>query len=413
MRAMPVLSAPPWLGVFQSVSVVDFVVLGALSFAIVALLVFIVVYGESASARRRRSPKPKAPPPHAKVVQQVARSSEGGEDDITLITMSFEELQQEESKERAAAEAAVAAATQAATSPRIERDDDIDRTIPIVADPGADDEEPTSQLAMILVSAAGQSDRGRKRERNEDRFAVYEKEHLYVVADGMGGYAGGQIASQLACDTIVDAFREGELRGSISGGQDDAEVPRRAAELAVAVQMANRAVFERGQSDPELRGMGTTVVCARFAPKKRRLYIGHVGDSRCYRIRDGGVQQLTEDHTMARFGVTGRQGAALSRAVGIGPGVNVDLIIAEPRVDDVYLLCSDGLTKMLKDDRIFGDVVQSTPNLERAVDKLVSMANDAGGKDNVTVVLVAVRDAAGLRKSFSLTPVSPPRVTGG
>lgn len=394
----------PVLSAFQALSLLDVLVLGSLSTMIVGLLVFIVVRGERRSAARIARQRARAVRTRAKVVQSGPRHTGADDDEMTIITMSFEELQGEDAADLVLPEPEP---RRAPVKPKkqVWREDDTDRAIPIVADPGAADDEPTRNTPMILVSAAAQTDRGKKRERNEDRYAVFDDANLYVVADGMGGYAGGQIASQLCCDTIVAAYAESDLAGPIA-----VDVPRRAGELALAIQMANRAVYQRGQADSALRGMGTTVVCARFAPRKGRLYIGHVGDSRCYRLRDGQLQQLTEDHTMARFGLKGRHGAALSRAVGVGPGVNVDLIIAEPRVDDVYLLCSDGLTKMLKDPDQIRDVLVEQRTIEGAVERLVQMANDAGGKDNVTVLLVAVKDATGLRRAYSLTPVSPPRV---
>lgn len=383
----------PVLAAFQGITILDVIVLGGLSAAIVSLLVFIVVRGESRAAAKvaRRRAKVRART-QATVVQTVPRPTQDQDEEITIITMALKDLQEPEAPTvEIEAPQVPAPAPARPARPAVWREDDVDRAIPIVADPGADDEEPTRNAPVILVSAAGQTDRGKKRKRNEDRYAVYEPENLYVVADGMGGYAGGQIASQLACDTIVAAFAEDELDGPIDG-----DVPRRAGELALAVQMANRAIFQRSQEEPALKGMGTTVVCARFVPHKKRVYLGHVGDSRCYRLRDGHLEQLTQDHTMARFGVTGRHGAALSRAVGVGPGVNVDVIIAEPRVDDLYLLCSDGLTKMVADP-VLREVLVRARSLEEAVQVLIDKALDAGGKDNITVVLVAVKDVAGLR----------------
>jgi protein phosphatase len=265
-------------------------------------------------------------------------------------------------------------------------------TIPIVADPEAADDEPTHASDMLLMSAAGQSHVGKRRKRNEDRYAIVDKQNLFVVADGMGGYAGGAIAAQLACDTIVNVFTSKAFEGSMSQ-----VVPRRGAELALAIQQANKVVFERANAEPELKGMGTTVVCARFAPKKARVYLGHIGDSRCYRLRDGMLHQLTTDHTMESLGVTGKYARYLSRALGVGPGVRVDLIIAKPLVDDIYLMCSDGLTKMIRDDEVIRKVLVETPDLQRAVDRLVDMANEAGGKDNVTVLCVGVKDVQSLR----------------
>lgn len=285
----------------------------------------------------------------------------------------------------------------AATSTPMYREPQTAETIPILVDPEAEEDEPTHASAMLLMSAAGQTHVGKRRKRNEDRFAIVDRHNLFVVADGMGGYAGGALAAQLACDTIVDAFNSQEWGGTMSN-----TVPRRGAELALAIQQANKVVFERASADPELKGMGTTVVCARFAPKKSRVYLGHIGDSRCYRLRNGHLHQMTTDHTMENLGVTGKYARYLSRALGVGPGVRVDLIIAKPRVDDIYLFCSDGLTKMIKDDDVIRDVLVDIPDLQQAVDRLVDMANDAGGKDNVTVLCVGVKDAQGIRAAAGL-----------
>jgi serine/threonine protein phosphatase PrpC len=143
--------------------------------------------------------------------------------------------------------------------------------------------------------------------------------------------------------------------------------------------------------------MGTTVVAARFSPNKQRLYVGHVGDSRCYRLRAKELTPLTTDHTMGASGITGPLASHLLRAVGIAPAVKVDLIIGRPRPEDVYLLCSDGLTKMVSDDKI-RDILLAEPNMDRAVEKLVETANAGGGRDNITVILVAVKDPRGLSR---------------
>lgn len=180
------------------------------------------------------------------------------------------------------------------------------------------------------------------------------------------------------------AFTTGTFEGKPHDG-----IPLEASELARAMQMANATILEHAKANPELEGMGTTLCCARFSPTKRRLHIGHVGDSRCYRFRDGVFTQLTTDHTMADLGMTGPESANLSRAVGIWSTVPIDIIVAAPSPDDVYLLCSDGLTKMLDDDRI-AHVLRSEEDAKAAVDRLIFFANAKGGKDNITVILIRV-----------------------
>jgi serine/threonine protein phosphatase PrpC len=242
------------------------------------------------------------------------------------------------------------------------------------------------------VSAASQTDQGRRRRRNEDSLPVLEDHHLFVVADGMGGHAGGDVASKMAVDIIGDAFKRNAF-----AGEPYPDVPRRGAELALAIQMANKAIYDHARANSAYQGMGTTVVSARFSPNKQRVYFGHVGDSRCYRLRGAQLTQVTTDHTMAAQGVTGPLASHLNRAVGVQPGVKVDLIIARPRPDDVYLLCSDGLSKMVPDEEIQG-ILNKEGDLDQAVGKLVERANARGGRDNITVVLVQVKDPKGLAK---------------
>jgi serine/threonine protein phosphatase PrpC len=351
------------------------------------------------------APAEKGPPARAQTVpepavrRQAARQPFPGEDmlpeqlheddddDITIVTLTPRlDLQ-------AAAEAALPDA----------RDDDDDdgppdsssnraTAVPIFYDAEATEDEPTRVHAVILVGAVGQTDRGQKRKINEDRYLALDDHNLYVVADGMGGHAGGEVASQLAVDTIAAAFKEGRFEG-----EPYSNVPRRAGELALAIQMANRAIHEKAKRELKLHGMGTTIVSARFTPGKERVYIGHVGDSRCYRFRAGQLTQLTTDHTMGAVGMTGPFADHLSRAVGIAPQVKVDVVIAKPRHDDVFLLCSDGLSKMVKDDAI-REILAANTDPDEAVKALVQRANERGGRDNITVILVVVKDPKGFAR---------------
>ena len=271
----------------------------------------------------------------------------------------------------------------------------------IVYDDDAEDDEPTGAQSLFLVSAAAQTDTGRRRKRNEDSLLVQENVGLFVVADGMGGYAGGELASQLAVKTMGEAFKSGQFEGDPHDS-----VPMHASELARAIQMANAAILETAKAKPELEGMGTTICAARFSANKQRVFIGHVGDSRCYRLRNGVFEQMTADHTMADHGVKGPGAAHLSRAVGIWPTVPIDVVMGVPLADDVYLLCSDGLTKMLKDETI-ATVLKSEDDPKAAVERLVLFANSHGGKDNITVVLVRV-----VPPNWRPKPVEPFMATG-
>ncbi|MBK9263816.1 MAG: serine/threonine-protein phosphatase [Polyangiaceae bacterium] len=282
-------------------------------------------------------------------------------------------------------------------------DDDDDNVVastiaatPIVVDENAADDEPTRTSPYFLVSAAGQTDRGKRRKFNEDSFLVLDEQGLYIVADGMGGYAGGEVASALTVELIEQAFTTQKFDGPTYNN-----VPRRGAEVARSIQTANKAIYEKAQTDPLLKGMGTTVIAARFMLNKQRLYLGHVGDSRCYRLRDGKLEQITTDHTMAALGFKGAAFAhRLHRAVGTTPGVEIDLIMGRPRPNDVYLLCTDGLSKMVNDEEL-QQLLVDMKDPQATIDSMIKLANDKGGHDNITAVLVCVRAATEYIRSLS------------
>ena len=245
-------------------------------------------------------------------------------------------------------------------------------------------DEPTGPVELILVSAVAQSDVGQKRKRNEDSYLVMPEHGVYVVADGMGGYAGGDVASRIAVSTIAEVVESGTFKGN-----PDPKRPKRGNELVWAIEAANTAVYKARKETAQYEEMGTTLVSARFSSKKQRVFIGHVGDSRCYRFRGAKLVQLTTDHTLGQKGVTGPYAANLSRAVGISKAAKVDLIVDAPRPQDVYVLCSDGLSKMLTDAQI-EEVLVAEPNPNDCVQRLVSTANSHGGRDNITVILIKV-----------------------
>jgi serine/threonine protein phosphatase PrpC len=269
--------------------------------------------------------------------------------------------------------------------------------VDLIYEDEAEVDEPTAPVARILMSARGHTDRGRQRTRNEDRLLVSPERSMFVVADGMGGYAGGAVASELAVRALDDTYARREFRGRVDAQR---AIPRRARDLALAIQQANHAVYEKASTTPGLAEMGTTLVVAKFSPRKQRVYIGHVGDSRCYRLRRGTWRQLTTDHNLASVGFNGPNDGRLVRALGIQPSVTIDLIIDRPQSSDVYCLCSDGLPKMLS-DREIQQVIEREPDLENAVKRLISLANERGGRDNVTVVLVRVIESVPARLSAS------------
>jgi serine/threonine protein phosphatase PrpC len=265
-----------------------------------------------------------------------------------------------------------------------------DSRVKIAYEQEAEEEETTSPLARILISAKGDSDRGQKRRANEDSLLSVLEHSLFAVADGMGGYHGGAVASSLAVETLRQSFERERFVGELRA---DKPVPRRAHELASAVLQANWAVFHAARRDPSLAQMGSTLVAARFSPNKQRVYIANVGDSRCYRLRRGKLRQLTTDQTMRLVGLHGPGANDLLQAIGVTADLAIDLIVDKPQPNDIYLLCSDGLTKMVEDSEIERLLVDES-DLEAAVYGLIERANDHGGKDNVTVVLIKVIERA-------------------
>jgi serine/threonine protein phosphatase PrpC len=232
---------------------------------------------------------------------------------------------------------------------------------------------------MRISDTAGFTDPGRKRRRNEDSFVIDPP--LLAVADGMGGAQAGEVASRLA----AAAFREFH-------DVDDLDPEER---LAAIIQEANRRIYERAAGDAQVSGMGTTITAALVGGDA--LVIGHVGDSRAYRLRSGRFEQLTDDHSLVADLVrSGRltpeeadahpQRSVITRALGTDREVDVDTVVVPVEAGDLFLLCSDGLTTMIEDDEI-RDVLSATRDLEQAGKGLVKAANKAGGEDNITVVL--------------------------
>jgi serine/threonine protein phosphatase PrpC len=251
-----------------------------------------------------------------------------------------------------------------------------------------EEEEPTGPNALILVTAVGRTDPGLKRKHNEDAYAILEDYHLFVIADGMGRHAAGEVASQLCVDAITEAFRTQGPGGPLR----QPPLPKRAARLRAAILLANSRILASAQENDAYSGMGTTVVTAYFSPSNQRVYIAHVGDSRCYRLRGDKLLQLTTDHTLGAAGITGKSAAVLSRAVGIEENVEVDVSMESPLPGDIYLLCSDGLSRMVSDE-VIRDTLQNTKDLEEVTKILVEKANQQGGRDNITAILVRVDDA--------------------
>src|SRR4051812_18693246 len=262
--------------------------------------------------------------------------------------------------------------------------------------------------------AIGLSDVGLQREHNEDSFVVLNDYDLYIVADGMGGHRAGDVASRMATETIAEFFRSTASEDVTWPFHFDTSLSEEENRLLTGIRIANRQIFERSAKLRECRGMGTTVVGALFSSKKNRMYIGHVGDSRCYRIRRGELRQMTRDHSlindylMAMPDLTEEQKNELpknviTRALGMQDQVMVDLQADEPLPGDIYLLCSDGLSGMIADDEIL-DILVSTGDVNEGCRRLVARANEHGGEDNITAVLVRIDDAPSLQHGSTPPP---------
>jgi protein phosphatase len=255
----------------------------------------------------------------------------------------------------------------------------------------------------MRLTHAGTSDVGRKRTHNEDAYLLLPEESLFCVADGMGGHASGEVAARIAVEEMAEFFR-------MTGRDDEATWPYAMDpalgydenRVLTGVKLANVRIFERAATDDRLRGMGTTLVAA-FLPKGgSTLLVGHVGDSRAYLFRGGALRQLTEDHSLLNDFLKTRaltpaeimafpHKNVIVRALGMQETVDVDVVREDLRDGDLVLLCSDGLSGMVPDERM-AELLRAHPrDLRRASQALVDAANDAGGNDNVTCVLVGVK----------------------
>ncbi len=248
----------------------------------------------------------------------------------------------------------------------------------------------------------GLSDVGLVRGHNEDKIAWDENLGLILLADGMGGHNAGEVASELAVNCIIDSLR-GVLIPDIEKAVD------RHAAVDEAIQYANSEIVQVALERQECAGMGTTIVLSLFYGDS--VIFGHVGDSRIYRYRDEILSQVTTDHSLVQEMVdngylseeealTSASRNLITRALGIADTVDVDVIEGDCRIDDLYLLCSDGLTDLVTDEEITGIFKQhsdgngySASNLESIAVSLVSSANERGGKDNISTVLVARLEA--------------------
>ncbi len=251
----------------------------------------------------------------------------------------------------------------------------------------------------MRIRSAALTDVGRVREKNEDSHFVSDELGLYVVADGMGGHVGGAMASGIAVKTVAENVQQ-NLPAMLDGAGvtplESSPVPRM---LADAVRAACAAIFEAAQQDPELQGMGTTVTS--LWAKDGRAYIAHVGDSRCYLQRGDRIIQITDDHSLVneqiKAGLITREQARqsrlkniITRSVGFERDVAVDTFALPLSVGDKMLMCSDGLANFVDDTEI--GIALATLGLDEVPTRMIGMANDRGGDDNITVVCVAAEE---------------------
>jgi protein phosphatase len=257
--------------------------------------------------------------------------------------------------------------------------------------------KPGDQVGGPLkVEVAGETNVGMKRTHNEDNFSILEGSGLYIVADGMGGHASGEVASKMAVDAMKEFFaatsndpeRTWPYKMDRSKGYEENR-------LITGIKLANLRIYESAQRESRQRGMGTTIVTI-FAVEDG-VYIAHVGDSRVYRVRDGKLEQLTEDHSLLNDYIKMKRLTpeeianfphknVIVRALGMKDTVKVDTRFEQPKADDTYLLCSDGLSGPVSDDDIL-QITTSSPDIKSAAARLIERANANGGPDNITVVL--------------------------
>lgn len=241
---------------------------------------------------------------------------------------------------------------------------------------------------------------GLLRDRNEDSYLLFPAFRFAAVADGMGGHLSGDVASSLAISTLQEFYKNTVGPDRTWPFPYDNDLTEEENCVVVGVRLANQHVFSRARRSHNETGMGTTIVAVMFTHDAKRVIVGHVGDSRCYRVRDGQITPLTTDHSLvsevteiapwlSAEEVSQLPSNVITRALGMAPDVVVDLLTTDTRPGDMYLLCSDGLNGMLADEEIL-DVVSDENELSGICERLIEKANAAGGNDNTTVVAIKV-----------------------
>ena len=263
-------------------------------------------------------------------------------------------------------------------------------------------------LAQSLQSAS-LTDPGRVRDHNEDCIESRPEIGLYVLADGMGGYNAGEVASGMATSLISDGLQEAWVPGEAARMSRDEAKAASERLLREQIGRANSAIFTTSQNNPECAGMGTTLVVCLY--HDNCMTVAHIGDSRLYRLRGDSMEQVTRDHSLLQeqldSGLITPEEAKLSqnknlvtRALGIDPTVEPEVHVYETQKDDVYLLCSDGLSDMVEDEEIRLTLITLRQNPSLTVQQLVQAANDNGGRDNISAMLIRVAEPFGVPRGW-------------
>ena len=254
----------------------------------------------------------------------------------------------------------------------------------------------------MIYEICTDTDFGLTRDNNEDAIAFDAPTGLCILADGMGGYNAGEVASSMACTFIKSEMSRWLSQAGLHANGN--EVKRA---MEICVQNANHSIFNAANSNPQFTGMGTTLIVGVF--QAERLVLGHIGDSRCYRLRDGEFQQITKDHSLLQEQIdaglitpeqalTSANKNLVTRALGVEDSVLLDVTEHRVQVGDVYLLCSDGLSDMVRDQPI-ADIMMTDVSLKEKATQLIAAANAGGGRDNISVLLTYAKEAT-IKRGF-------------
>jgi len=255
----------------------------------------------------------------------------------------------------------------------------------------------------MRIRYAAKTDVGMKRTHNEDYFSLMEDEQLFIVADGMGGHSSGEVASRMAAETVSEFYQRTKDEDATWPYKMDRTLSYIENRLACGIKLANYKIYEAASKDIRFKGMGTTVVTTLLNGDK--IYVAHVGDSRCYRVRESEISQLTRDHSLledykdAKPDMTEEEERnfphknVITRALGMRDTVQVDIHTHDVKDGDMFVLCSDGLSGMVSDDQLL-QIVKGANDLEALVAELVDQANRAGGTDNITTLVLQCNNIA-------------------